>query len=151
MKPTWGRCFSPGKDRLDHSGLLGPDQLATGAGTESEPRRLRGPGGLPPALPASTVQYGKCEEREGLRIVAPWQGAGELLHIKAQSCPRLGLQSFHPEQETVLEPPPAPASIQVSQGSLARSFNPVFGGAWLPPSPGQHWVWGAPSPAGSRR
>lgn len=45
-----------------------------------------------------------------------------------------------------LEPPPAPASIQGSQGSLSSFISTQSLGERLPPPElgGQRWAWGAP-------
>lgn len=108
-----------------------------GAGFSRSPAGCRAPASLT-ALPASTVQYGKCEEAQGAGVWPP----GRVQEAPSHQGPVLSTawpQSFHPEQETVLEPPPAPASIQVSQSSLSAFISTQSLGKRLPP----------PSPEGS--
>lgn len=143
MKPRGGDAFLRGRTDWITAACPGSHgQLATRAGFSPEPRRLQGPG-LPTArcpLPAqfSTVS---ARRREGLGC-----GPGRVQEAPSHQGPVLSTalpQSFHPEQETVLEPPPAPAPFRFQSSLSALISTQSLGEAVAPTFPrGQHWVWG---------
>ena len=128
VKPHWGDvAFLRGRTDWSQSGLPRVTwPVGRGAGFR------RRAAASPTALPVSTVQYGKREEARGAGMWPP-VGAGR----SSTSRPSLvhGLASVSPSRtgDRALEPPPASASIQVSQSSLSAFISTQSLGKQPPP------------------
>ena len=119
--------------------------VGRGAGFRRRPAGCRAVAS-PTTLPASTVKYGKREEVRGGWDVAPRQGTGGSSMSRPSLVHRLASVSPSRTGDRALEPPPASASIQVSQSSSSAFISTQsLGKRPPPPYPrGQPWAWGAP-------